>query len=417
MPPQPETSRATTVVLWGSGLIAAVLAVYAVRYLTRERVDVRTAQVSYKDLVNPSSTNGRVEPVQDFQAHAQVAGVVEQIYVDVGDKVKAGQLLLRMDDADAKARLASAQSALQAAQLAVSDVEHGGSQDERNTYAADLNSARQQRQTDAADLAALQQLQEKGAASPAEVATAQQRLQMDDNRQHSIEQHSTQRYGDADRARARAQLADARAAVAAAQSSYASDNIHSPLAGTVYQIPISQYDYVAAGADLIYVADLSRLLVRAYFDEPEIGDLAVGQPVKIVWDAKPRSTWHGHVEQVPSTVTPYGGTRSVGECIISIDDAKEGDLPPYTNVNVTVTIAQHLHVLSVPREALHTDGGNYVYRVIHNKLVRTPVQIDFVNLVRAEVTSGLAEGDTVALAATTNRDLTDGLEITPIPVD
>jgi HlyD family secretion protein len=104
----------------------------------------------------------------------------------------------------------------------------------------------------------------------------------------------------------------------------------------------------------------------------------------------------------------------VGECFITVDDA-DGVLIPNTNVTVTVTEAQHLHALSIPREALHTDGGNYVYRVINNKLVRTPVQIGgVVNLTRVEIAGGLSEGDTVALNATTNRDLTNGLEITPV---
>ena len=137
----PTSNRATQFAIWGTALIVLLAAVYAVRTLTRERVSVRAAQASYQDLIKASSTNGKVEPLDDFQAHAQVAGQVQEIYVDVGDKVKAGQLLLKMDDADALARLASANSALRAAELAASDIEHGGTQDERNTYDADLNRA------------------------------------------------------------------------------------------------------------------------------------------------------------------------------------------------------------------------------------------------------------------------------------
>jgi len=103
----PTSNRATQFAIWGAALIVLLAAVYAVRSLTRERVSVRAAQVGYQDLIKASSTNGKVEPLDDFQAHAQVAGQVQEIYVDVGDKVKAGQLLLKMDDADALARLAS----------------------------------------------------------------------------------------------------------------------------------------------------------------------------------------------------------------------------------------------------------------------------------------------------------------------
>jgi HlyD family secretion protein len=401
--------------LWGSVLAAVAFGLFLLRFLTRERVSIHTAQVSYQDLVMTTPANGKVEPVHEFEAHAQAAGIVQDIYVSTMEKVRPGQLLLRMDDADAKASLARAQSLLRAAELAMSDIEHGGTQDERNTYAGELSRAKIQREQDAASLAASEKLQALGDASPAEVAAARQRLETDDSNLHSIEQHSTQRYGDADRARAQAQLADAQAAVAAAQSAVAGVDIRSQIAGTVYNIPVSQYDYVPAGDnnDLIYVADLNRLQVTAYFDEPEVGNLADGQPVKIAWEAKPNKLWHGHITTAPTTIITYG-TRNVGECLISVDDPTS-DLLPNTNVTVTVTTAQRLHVLSVPREAVHTDSvGSFVFRVIDNKLVRTPVQVGIYNLTREEILSGLSEGDTVALNATTNRDLSNGLQVKPV---
>jgi HlyD family secretion protein len=69
-------------------------------------------------------------------------------------------------------------------------------------------------------------------------------------------------------------------------------------------------------------------------------------------------------------------------------------------------------VLSVPREALHTEGtSDYVYRIVQGKLTRTPVQVGVLNLTRVEILSGLTEKDTVALNATSNRDLSNGLDV------
>jgi HlyD family secretion protein len=413
MASDPKSNRTTQFVIWGSVFIVLVLAVFSIRSLTRERVTVFVADAAYGDLTKTSSTNGKVEPVDDFQAHAPAAGQVQDIYVDVGQKVKAHQLLLKMQDADALARLASTNSELQAAELATDDIQQGGTQDERNTFAGDLKRATLQRQKDAASLASLQKLQQQGAAAPSEVAAAQQQLQVDDSNLHSIEQHSTQRYDQADRARAQAQLDNARAAVAAAQSSFDNTDIRTPIAGTVYYLPVSQYDYVDAGTDLIYVADLNRLRITAYFDEPEIGNLAAGQKVDITWEAKPGKVWHGHVYQAPTTIISYP-PRNVGECFITVDDP-DGVLQPNANITVTVTIATHYHVLIVPREALHfEDSQYYVFRVIDGKLQRTPVQVGIVNNNHAEIAGGLAEGDTVALNATTNRDLEDRIEVRPI---
>ncbi len=409
----PKSNRATQYILWGSALVLIVLAVYAVKSMTRERVSVRVAQVTYQDLVKSFSTNGKVEPEDDFQVHSQAAGQVQDVYVDVGDKVKAGQLLLKMDDKYALANLAHAESTLQAAELAASDIQHGGTQDERNTYAADSSRTKLQRQQDADSLAALLKLQQQGAASAGEVAAAQHRVEVDDNTLHSIQQHSTQRYGQADQARSQAEIADSRAAVAAAQSSYNTANIRSKISGTVYYLPVAQYDYVSTGDDLVYVADLTKMRITAYFDEPDIGNLAAGQPVIITWEAKPGVTWHGHISQAPTTIINYL-TRYVGECFITVDDA-DGVLKPNANINATVTTAQHQHALAVPREALHFDGPRpFVFRVINGRLVRTPVQLGIVNLTQAEITGGLSEGDFVALNATTPRDLSNGLEVTPV---
>lgn len=408
--PTIETRRLNPYALTGIILAVVALAFLALRMLTRDVVEVRAAAVTHQNLLKTISTNGRVEPIEEFQAHAQAPGVITKIYVQVGQKVKKGELLLKMEDADAVSKLATSRSSLSSAQATMHDLDQGGTQEERLTMTADLSKALQQKQQAERDIAALRQLQQKGAASASEVSTAEQRLQTADITLQNLQQRETQRYGATDRNKVQAQLNDAHAAVAAAENSYNNANIRSPLNGTVYSIPVTAYDYVNGGEPLMNVADLNRIQVRAYFDEPEIGNLAVGQAVKIVWDAKPNQTWHGHITRAPSTVITYG-TRNVGECIITVDDAQE-DLLPNTNVTVTVTVSQRFNVLSIPREALHTEGASdYVYRIVQGKLVRTPVQVGVLNLTRVEILSGLTEKDMVALNATSNRDLSNGLTV------
>jgi HlyD family secretion protein len=405
-----ETSRRSPTLLLGI-IVAIILAIFlGVKSFTRDVVEIRVAEVNHQNLVSSVSTNGKVEPIGEFQAHATAPGVVQKIYVEVGEKVKTGQLLIKMDDADASSKLATATANLRSAEVAAQDIQQGGTQDERLSFASDLSRAQQQKVQAESDLATLKELQKKGAASTAEVAAAEQRLLSATASVRIIQQRSTGRYSPAEHTRANAQIADAQAAVAAARIAYDSVDIRSPRPGTVYSIPVSEYDFVPAGEDLLDVADLNHILVRAYFDEPEIGRLAAGQAVKIVWDAKPGQVWHGHIEQAPTTVITYG-TRNVGECIITVDDARE-DLSPNSNVTVTVTTSQAFNVLSIPRDALHTEGQiNYVFRVIGGKLVRTPVQIGVSNLTRVEITSGLTEKDTVALSAINSRDLLNGLAV------
>jgi HlyD family secretion protein len=407
--PTTETRRLNPVLMWVIFLTVIVVAAIAAHFFSHDQVEVRAAAVNHQNLISSVSTNGKVEPIEEFPAYAPAPGVVAKIYVEVGQKVKAGQPLIKMDDSDAAARLAAARSTLANAESGLHDLNQGGTQEERNSVAGDLARAQLQQQQAANDLAALKQLQQKGAASPSEITAAEGRLQTANTAVKSAQMRSTDRYSPTDRSRSEAQLADAKAAVAAAQSSYADDNIRSKVDGTVYSIPVSQYDYVPAGENLMDVADLNRIQIRAYFDEPSIGVLAVGQAVSITWDAKPNQTWHGHISRAPTTVITYG-TRNVGECIITVDDA-HGDLLPNTNVTVTVTTSQRFNVLSIPREALHTEGGDFVYRIVDGKLVRTPVQVGVVNLIRAEIMKGLTDKDTVATSSLSNRELSNGLAV------
>jgi len=353
-----------------------------------------------------------VEPTEDFQAHAPMSGVVDQLYVALGQKVQRGQQLVRMDESEALKNLAAAQANLETSVATLNAMEQGGSQDELLTAKSDLTQAQSQEKMDESSLAALQKLQTQGAASANEVAAAQQRLSDAKTRVAQLQARRTGRYSAGDLAAQRAQVAQAQAALAAARNAYANVDIRAPFAGIVYAIPVAQYDFVQAGDLLLDVADLTKLDIRAYFDEPEIGNLATGQPVKIEWAAKPNQVWHGHILESPTTIIQYGSTRNVGECLITVDDA-QGDLLPNTNVTVTVTTQARQNTLSLPREALRTEGGiSFVFRIVNGKLVKTPVRVgSVVNLTRFEVAGGLSEGDTVALNSTTETDLASGMHV------
>jgi HlyD family secretion protein len=315
-----------------------------------------------------------------------------------------------MKDPFAISRMTAANAALEGWRLSVQNIRNGGSQEDRIDLRGNLAHAQLAQAGAAKALAALQKLRQQGAASQAEVDAAQQKLQDANTTVQALQQKTTEPYTAADLKNATAHLADAQANVDSAKVQFNNANIPSPIAGTVYSIKVVPYDWVPVGTDLIRVADLNQVEVRAYFDEPEIGKLAAGQPVKITWEGRPDRTWHGHIKQAPIAATALG-PRSVGECIIAVDDAKE-DLLPNTNVIVTVTILQHNHAFAIPRSALHTDGPrNYVFTVVDGRLRRTPVDTGIVNLNYAEITHGLNQYEPVALNAVDNRELADGLAV------
>jgi HlyD family secretion protein len=397
-----------------AAILAGLIAVVAIAGLSRrdDEVEVWAATPNYQNIERLVTTNGNVLPTNAFQARAFWPGIVQKVFVELGDKVKPGQMLVSMKDPFAISRMATANAALQGARVGDENIREGGSQEDIIALKGDQAQAELSQANAVKSLSALQQLQKKGAASTAEVDAAEQKLQTATATLETLKEKSTERYRPSNIREADARVADAQSTLDAAKNQFNNANISSPMAGTVYSVNVVNYDFVPVGADLIRVADLNNVEVRAYFDEPEIGKLAAGQSVKIRWNGKPDHTWHGHIKQAPIAATALG-TRSVGECIIAVDDAKE-DLLPNTNVSVTATIQQHAHALTIPRGALHSDGAaNYVYRIAGGKLRWTAVDVGIVNLDRAEITHGLAENDTVVLNAVDDRELHDGIAVHP----
>jgi HlyD family secretion protein len=351
-----------------------------------------------------------VEPEVNYEYTSPLATTIKAVYVQPGDHVPAGKLLIQLDDVQARARVASAESGVRTAQASLEAATHNGTLQERQAAAADVARSQLERDQARSNLDAVTRLNVTGAASANEVTAARQRLESADASLSAAQQSSTSRYSPAEVERARAALADAEAGLAAAKEVLAQCSYYAPIAGTVYSLEARPSDFVDAGKVLLQMADLNHERVRAYFDEPDIGKLAVGQPIVIRWDAKPLEEWHGHIARTPATVVPYT-TRNVGEAIIALEGAHT-DLLPDTNVTVTVTTSNEVNVLSVPREAMHSENGKpFVYKVVNDTLQKTPVVTGTINLTQVAILSGLQDGDWVATGTVDGEPLQDGVPI------
>ncbi len=402
--------RISSSVLWIAAAIALVVIFFGVRRMTREKLPLRVAESQVQDLIKPSSTNGRVEPQLTFEAHAPEASIVKDVFVHVGDRVHAGQLLVTLDDSNARAKLAAATAALRTAQAGYQTVEGGGSHQEQLALASNIAKAQIDRDQAARDLDAIQKLAAKGAAAPSEVVQAQTRLEIAQASLHSLEEQKKKPFAPVELTRAQSSVEEAEAARAAANQVIEQSNVHAPFAGTVFSLPVTRFSYIEPGAEILQLADLSKLQVHAYFDEPEIGDLQLNNPVTIVWDAKPNLKFHGHIIRLPSSIIDYG-TRRVGEVLISIDDSN-GVLLPNISVVVTVVTQEVRNALTVPREALHIEGGrDYVYVVTGDTLRRALVSVGALNLTSVQILSGLKEHTVVALGTTNGAPISEGVPI------
>jgi HlyD family secretion protein len=396
--------------LWAGIVVILIAVFFTARYFLRERLPVRLGEVSHQLLQNTVSDNGRVEPIAPYPFYCPLNTTVKAVYAQEGDTVPAGKLLVQLDDTQARAQVANAESEVKTAQAALDAVTHNGTLAERQTAAATVEQDELARDQAGQNLEALTKLSASGAASQGEVLAARSQLQTAQANLNAAEQNAKQHYSPDDVARAEAALSDAQAALAAARNVEAKTSIYAPIKGTIYTMDAAPSEYEEAGKLVLEMADLDRERVRAYVDEPDLGRLAVGQKVAITWDAKPASEWHGHISRLPVTVVTYT-TRNVGEVLVALDDPEDGLLPD-TNVTVKVTTSSEANALTMPREALHEQNGKYfAFKVEHGELKRVPITIGAPNLTQVPILSGLKDGDIVATGTTSDLPLQEGIPI------
>jgi HlyD family secretion protein len=395
--------------MWTAIIVAAVL--FLASFMSRgDSVPVRAAVAQRTTIRSVVSTNGKVEPLQNFEAHAPVGTTVKKLWVKEGDHVKKGQLLVQMNDADARSAAARGLAQIRASQADVSAVETGGTQEEVLTLESQLSKARTARDTAQRNLDALQRLQKDGAASAGEVKAAEDQLQKANADFTLLQQKQKDRYSKPEVAKVEAQKSEAQAAYDAAEDTLNQLNIRAPFDGVVYSLPVLQGAYVSPGDLILQEADLSKVRVRAFVDEPDLGRLTAGDPIEVTWDALPGRIWSGTVSAIPTVIKRHE-TRNVGEttCVVDNHDYK---LLPNVNVGVTIVTAEHQNVLTVPREALHQeDSSKYVYQIVDNELHRRDVSISISNLTQVEVTGGIPENAQVALSPLNTKPLHDGLAV------
>ncbi|MBV8478391.1 MAG: efflux RND transporter periplasmic adaptor subunit [Acidobacteria bacterium] len=369
-------------------------------------IPVRADHVRTANIRSVISTNGKVEPISNFEAHSPVATTVKSVLVREGDHVKRGQLLLQLDDAEARTSAAKAVAELKGAQADINAAQTGGTREEVLTAGAQLVKARAERDNAQRNFEALERLEKNGAASIGEVKEAEAQFNTAQASVNVLEQKLRNRYSKPEVAHIEAQKGEAQAAYDAAADILNKSNVKAPFDGVVYSVPVHAGNYVNPGDLLLQEADLSQVRVRAFVDEPDVGRLAPGERIEITWDAVPGRIWQGQLLSVPATVKLLG-SRNVGEITAHLNNS-DFKLLPNTNVTVQIITAEHKNVLVVPREALRTDDNTpYVYRIVDDQLRRQPVRTSIVNLTQAEVSQGLSDNQLVALGSPSPKPLRD----------
>jgi RND family efflux transporter MFP subunit len=306
---------------------------------------------------------GSLEAKETANVRAEIGGSVLGVKTEVGDRVRQGQLLARIEQKTLRQQLASARSALRSA--------------EEEREVAERQAARARRLV---EVGAMSERDRELAASEA--------------------------------AAARARVAEAAAAVAAAEEQLSTTIVRSPIDGVVSERAVSEGDVVAAGALLFTVIDPSSMRLVASVPSSELTALEVGTEVRFEVVGYEEKTFSGTIERIAPAVDP--STRQI-DVYVSIPNVR-GELIAGLFAEGRVAARAH-EGLIVPLSAVDLEGVRPTVVKIENGVARrVPVELGIRDDQREEVelTSGVKEGDLVLLGSARVAPGTE-VEVQPLP--
>ena len=278
-------------------------------------IKLETAKVGRSTITNTVTATGTVEPVTEVEVGTQVSGIIDKLYADYNDVVKAGQLIAEMDKINLQAELRSAE-----AQLASSKTEF---EYQQKNYARS------------------KVLHEKQLISDTDYETA------------------TYNYE-----KARAAYDQSQASMVKVNRNLEYATITSPIDGVVINRAVEEGQTVAAGFEtptlFTIAADLTKMQVIADVDEADIGNVEEGQRVSFTVDAYPNDQFEGVVRQIrlgdsESTSSASSSTSSstvvTYEVVITADNP-DLKLKPRLTANITIYTLERANVLTLPNKAL-----------------------------------------------------------------
>lgn len=401
-------------------------------------------RVERGDIAATVSATGAVLAEREASLSFQSAGTLNEVTVEVGAPVKAGQVLARLDTTDldlavrqaeigvrqAQAQLsqlqegptgsdlAAAQAALESAQEAYQQLLKGVDQDQLTAASAQVEQARVQleqaqqaydRVKDRPDVGMLpQSLQLQQATIAYETAQAQYRVTTKGSTPAQLSQAQAQiaqAQASLDRLNqgptssqldiAQAGVDQAQLALEQAQRRLENTVLTAPWDGIVTAVNIVQGTLAQPGAPSVQLADTSKFHLDVQVDEVDVAAIAPGQPVTIEIDALPDDTLKGTVARIaPSANTLPTGGVTYG---VRIDIAST-DAPLLAGMSATVTIVASAleNVLLVPNRAVQVEresGRTFVERLTNGEPQKVEVRLGLRDDARAEVREGVEEGD------------------------
>ncbi|MGJ4930598.1 HlyD family secretion protein [Bradyrhizobium sp. HKCCYLS2038] len=349
-PPSPASAPGTWARL-GIPLFAVIVALVFVALAT-------TRWNAWTGNATTQTTNDAYVRADLTQLSSRVAGEVLQVAVSDFQRVKAGDLLIEIDPADYAAQVSQAEANVAAAQAALDNL----SNQVELQYATIAQAEAQQVSAGAAEVQARQEEERQQSLSQSEAGTKQRleqataayaKAQADVRASRAViaaQRHQLEVLSGTKTQRG-ADLAGAKAALAAARLKLGYTKITAPFDGVVGQRQVQTGDYVNVGSSLIAVVPLPQVFVIANYKETQLTHVAPGQPVDLTVDSFPGERLHGRVERIApasgsqfALLPPDNATGNFTKVVqrIPVRIALDGNQPLLTRLLPGMSVVTHI---------------------------------------------------------------------------
>ena len=349
-------------------------------------------QVERTELVQRVVASGRVLAPARIQVGSVVVGRVTRVPVDKGDRVKPGDLLVQLDDAEAKAALAQARAAVAQSVARLEQVEVVSVR----VTAEALRQAELRLSQAEVKLTRQRTLAEAGSVSRSDLDDAIQARDLAASQVESARIQASAAASGADRRSVLAALEQARGAEQAAAARLDNLSIRSPSAGVVTERDVEPGDVVQPGRALLIVARDGPTQLSVLPDEKNLALLRLGQPATASADAYPDRTFPARVAYIAPAVDLSRGTVEVKLDVENPPDFLRPDL----TVSVNVETGRDPQALVLAAGAIRDPGASPWALVVRDgKASRQPVTLGIRGDGRVQVLTGLAPGEWVVSPA------------------
>lgn len=415
----PEKRAALTSRLpWGKWLryalpiaVAVVLLIVLIGWLRPAAIEVEVAYATATEA--PAAVvliaSGYVVPHHKIELGSKVMGKVAWVGVEKGDRVRAGQVLVRLDDAEYRAGVEQARAALAAAQARLTELERGSRPEEIARAQAEMEKAEAELQLAAANRRRIEGLARDGIVSAQALDAARAQFDVAQKRFQAVQKdYELARLGPRVEQieQARAEVERTQAVLAFAEAQLEATRIRAPVTGTILERLVEVGEMVTtsfagergAKAWVMSLADLSDIQVELDINQNDFPRVFLEQPCDVVLESYPDVHYRGEVVEIAPEADRQKGTIQVKVQILAPDERVRPEMIARVSLEQPGSGISGEPMVTIPRVArVERAGQAVVFVVREGRAHLQPVRTRAAGHEQLLVSEGLQGGELVVI--------------------